>query len=105
MTVKEMIQFRSTVEAMLSLIQYEEKYISTTVVSRRECAAKTLDFMYPRLRNIVQFYIKKFCDEKAIASNPAFLSSLRVDILEKVREHTDVELPKTYARLLKTPKR
>ncbi len=100
-----MISFRSVVDDLIHLIQYEEKHINSSVERLRIKAAYTLDFMYPRLKAITIFYIKKFCKEPAIAKNAAFLSSLRVDILEKVRKYTDVELPKTYAKLLKTPKR
>lgn len=105
MTVDDMISFRSYIDKFINLIKRDEKFIGSLSIHRRKIASKTLDFMLPRLRAITIFYIKKFCNEKFIASNPAFLSSLRVDILEEVRKHVDVELPRKYAKILRSTRR
>ena len=105
MTVDELVSFRNFINTYLRMISYHENYIDSKSISRREEASKVLEFMLPRLRAITIFYVKKFCNEPAIASNNAFLSSLRVDILNKVREHIDVPLPKTYAKILKATKK
>lgn len=102
MTVEEMISFRTFIEKFLHLISFEESFISSSIAPRREKASKTLDEMLPKLRDITIFYVRKFCNEPAIASNPAFVSSLRVDILEKVRDHTQVKLSKYLAKTLHT---
>ena len=100
-----MISFRSTIDAMLFQISYQEKFINSPAIHKREEAAKYLEHVLPILRAWTKIHIKKFCNEPAIASNPAFLSSMRVDVLEKVRKHVDLELPKTYAKILKTTKK
>lgn len=92
------------INTFLKMIDYHEGFIDSKSKARREEAAKVLDFMLPKLRSLTQFYIKKFCNEPAIASNNAFLANLRVDILWKVRSHVDVPLPKTYSKILKTTK-
>jgi len=101
-SLSEMVDFRKFIESFIKLIKHEEKHISSNLLHIREKAAKHLDKMLPHLRNVTEIYIRKFCNEPAIASNPVYLSSLRVDILEKVREHVDVKLPKTYAKMLQT---
>ena len=105
MTIDQLVTFRGQIESFLRLIKEPEKNMNSKVASIREKAAKELSSVLPILRTLTLLYIKKFCNESAIASNNAFLSSLRVDILWKVREHVDVPLPKKYAKILKTTKK
>lgn len=105
MTIDELVSFRSHIDSFLRLLRHPEKSVSSKNVATREKAARVLDVMLPRLRADTIFYIKKFCNEAAIIKNNAFLSTIRVDILKKVREHVNVEISKTYARILRTTKK
>ena len=104
MTIEEMMSFRTFVNEFLRLIKPEEKLINSSSVNRREKASKTLEFMLPKLRSMVQFYVKKFCNEKTLITNNAFRTGIRIDILQKAREHVSIPIPKTYAKMLKTTK-
>lgn len=104
MTIAEMMCFRTLVDKFISLIQPEEKYINSPSVNRREKASKTLEFMLPKLRSMVQFYVKKFCNEKTLITNNAFRTGIRTGILQKARKHVGIPISKTYAKMLKTTK-
>lgn len=113
MTIEHLTKFRRLFDEFIKVIKEDEKYINSKSISRREKASKTLDFMLPTLRKITLHYIKRFCNERAIGGNidnpkdgnRAFLNHIKVDIIGKVRKHVDLELPKTYAKLLKCKKK
>ncbi len=102
MTIDELITFRDFVDRFIKMISYHENNFRSS--KKGQESSRVLDFMMPKFRDIVLFYIKKFCNERSISSNNVFLTSLRVDILQRVREHTPVTLPKMYAKILKTTK-
>ena len=96
-----MYDFRRFIQQYIKLISHEERHINSKLTYLQERASKHLDRVLPDLRKITQIYVKKFCNEPVIKSNPVYLTAVR-DILTMVREHVDVELPKTYAKLLQT---
>ena len=102
MTLAELIDFRKFVNSYLKLISHAEKRSLSRSTRHRESASKLLDFSIPKFKSLAIYYIKYFCNDKNISSNNAYMTSIRVDILEKIRERMSLDLPKTYARMLKT---
>lgn len=102
MAIKELVQFRVVLDELLKLIEFEEKHINSNSPIVRNKSVKTMTFILPKLKDITLFYVKKFCNHKIIANNNAYKTHLRKEIVERVRKHTELKLPKKYAKILRT---
>jgi hypothetical protein len=105
MSIDILISFRQYLDRFLALIEIEEKGVQSKVDKIRIKASKNLEFLQIKLIQITEFYIKRFCNNKFIVGNAAFLSSIRVDIVERVRKKAPLVLAKKYTRILKTSMR
>ena len=102
MRMNDAVLLRKFVDSSIALISSAEKNLNSKVEKRVKDSVKLLDAVLPKIREITSLYLKGLCNSKSVASNNAFIIFLRVDVLEKIREHTILELPKKYAKILKT---
>jgi len=97
--IKEMEAVDRLIKQFIKLYKMEAPMVVSNQLTARTKAINTVDFLEPKIRDTLTFYVRKFCNNKHVSKDDTRLIYLRKIILD-VREFMWVPLSKTYAKML-----
>ena len=99
--IDELSTFRSLMKNLLKLYSMDKHLVISNIITRREPAIESIDFLTPKIRDIGLFYIRKFCKNKTIQTDTIYKTVLR-DIVTDIRKQIYFPLAKEYAKFIGT---